>query len=143
MNAQDVIRFTVPLPPAKIRSNTRTHWGNRVRVKQEYSLRVHAHYLWFRERDGVDATPWEAAQVTFTWRACHLPDQANVLGNCKALLDILCMAPKSTQPNNTTYLGIIEDDKGVEAVGRVEKVAHRHEECVVVEITRWYTQECP
>ena len=132
------IRFNVPLPPVWIRSNSRSHWARRVRAKQEYSQTVLMY--------AVDAEPawpaavlnqrWARARVTFTWRACKLPDQANVLPNCKALLDILCTAPKTTQRNDTTYLGIIEDDKGVEAIGRVEKVARRADEGVLVTIER-------
>jgi len=130
---ETVIRFEVPLPPVELRSNARSHWGRRVKAKQEYSEAVFDEFMAIGERM---LTRWKQAKVTFTWRACRLPDQANVLGNCKALLDILCMAPKSTQPNNTTYLGLIEDDKGVIAEGRVEKCAHRSEECIVIEIRR-------
>lgn len=133
----DTIRFTVPLPPVAIRSNSRSHWAWRSRKKQAYSEDVYSAAC-----ESLDARVWMAleplqrARVTFTWQACHLPDQANVLSNCKALLDILCTAPKSTQTNNTYYLGLIEDDKGVEAIGRVEKVAHRHLEGVDVTIER-------
>jgi len=135
----ETIRFQVPLPPVWIRSNNRSHWTRRTGVKQAYSERV---LECWRDVSQGRYDRWSVgpslaqARVTFTWRACHLPDQANVLGNCKALLDILCMAPKTTQPNNTTYLGIIEDDKGVEAIGKIEKVAHRHEEAVLVEIEK-------
>ena len=133
------IAFTAPLPPSVIRSNNRAFWAAKVKAKQAYSVAVwfasrqvphpHAGDLWRR-------LPWKRARVTFTWRACHLPDQANVVPNCKALLDILCMAPKSTQRNGTTYLGLIEDDRGVEAIGKVERVRHRADECVIVEIER-------
>ena len=123
-------------------------------AKQEYSETVLSFYHGFTMGLNVDGllttfvdwpglkpalpadAPWERARVTFTWFATHPPDQANVLGNCKALLDILCMAPKSTQRNDTTYLGLIEDDKGVEAIGRVERVLHRADELVLVEIER-------
>jgi len=128
-----------------IRSNSRSHWARRVKAKQAYSAAVYATTL-NRKVLSVEAaatvghdfesTPWERARVTFTWRACHLPDQANVVPNCKALLDILCMAPKSMQRNDTTYLGLIEDDKGVEAIGKVERVRHRADECVIVEVER-------
>ena len=153
----ETIRFVVPLPPVMIRSNSRSHWARRVKAKQEYSEAVLAALANQTAMQvlGRPATllgvamvmgivpegmerkgPWAKARVTFTWKACHLPDQSNVLGNCKALLDILCMAPKTAQTNNTTYLGLIEDDKGVIATGAVEKVSHRHEECVVVVIER-------
>ena len=135
-----VIRFTVPLPPVFVRSNSRSHWARRVKAKQEYSECVFDHWLdvcrEYRNAYMLEDVPFDAARVTFTWRACHLPDQANVLGNCKALLDILCMAPKTTQTNNTTYLGLLEDDRNVEAIGKVEKVSKRVDECVVVEIVK-------
>ena len=132
------ITFAAPLPPAMIRSNSRSHWALRVKVKQAYSEDVHLGAV-ASFSDWVTARikfPWERARVTFTWRACQLPDQANVVPNCKALLDILCMAPTSTQRNDTTYLGLIEDDKGVEAIGKVARVRHRVDECVVVEVER-------
>ena len=120
-----------------------------MQAKQAYSAAVYATTL-NRKVLSVEAaatvghdfesTPWERARVTFTWRACHLPDQANVLPNCKALLDILCTAPPekpgTKHPNRTTYLGILEDDKHVEAVGKVERVRHRADEGVLVEVER-------
>ena len=77
-----------------------------------------------------------AGAVTFTQRACNVPDQANVHPNCKALLDILCCAPATLQKNNTTYLGLIENDRGVEAIGKVERVRHRADEGVLVRVDR-------
>ena len=136
------IAFQVPLPSRELRSNNRSHWAAKVKAKQAYSLQVLMY--------AIDAEPpypeqilqrrWKRARVTFTWRACRLPDQSNVLPNCKALLDILCTAPPekpgTKHPNRTTYLGILEDDKHVEAVGKVERVRHRADEGVLVEVER-------
>lgn len=137
------IVFDVPLPPLVIRSNNRSHWARRVKAKQAYSAAV---FLVCREARAWPmgrnerGFPWQRARVTFTWRACHEPDQPNVVPNCKALLDILCMAPPekpgTKHRNATTYLGLIEDDRGVEAIGKVEQVRHRADECVIVEVER-------
>lgn len=138
--AKEIVRFECPLPPTALRSNNRSHWRTRAAAKVHYSEEVFDRWLDV-EREHRDAymlecIPWEKARVTFTWKACHLPDQANVLPNCKALLDMLCTAPKSPQKNNTIYLGLIDDDKGVEAIGKVERVRSRVAEGVDIIMER-------
>lgn len=140
----DRITFTVPLPPKAIRSNSRYFWAAKVKAKQAYSAAVWSSAasagVWgYVSPFNIHGVPWQRARVTFTWRAAGvLPDQANIAGNCKALLDIICCAPNTGKltVNRTTYLGLIENDRNVELVCRVEKVAHRSDEAVVVEIER-------
>lgn len=135
----EVIEFMMPLPPPSLRSNSRAHWRTKVTAKQAYSRAVFVWYAeqpyqFFADRFGF---PWKAARVTYTWRHAGVaPDLGNIGPNVKALQDILCMAPKTRQANGTTYLGLIEDDKGIEPVYKLEKVARRAVEGILIQIER-------
>lgn len=143
-----VIEFEVPLPPKAIRSNSRYFWAAKVKAKREYSDAVYqaaCENFYARVAMGLSSAvaPWQRARVTYTWRYCGVaPDLANLGGNTKALQDFLCMAPNiGRRENGCTYLGLIEDDKGITPVYQLEKVAHRTDECVVIRIERLTTSE--
>ena len=138
----DVIEFRVPLPPAATRSNSRAFWAAKVKAKQAYSRAV---WGWMLDAHGGDWTtyyrslPWKRAKVTFRWRYAGVaPDLGNLGANTKALQDIICMAPNTGKMavNNTVYLGLVEDDKGIEPIFELEKVQRRAAEGVVVRIER-------
>ena len=139
----ETIQFRVPLPPSPLRSNSRAHWQTKMGAKQAYSRDVltawgHSH----EPRPGccdVEGAPWKAARVTYTWRYAGVaPDRQNLGANLKALTDILCCAPNTGKlaTNHTTYLGLIEDDKGIDPEYRLEKVSRRAAEGVLVRIER-------
>ena len=139
------IAFLVPLPPAALRSNTRRHWTEKVKAKQAYSKAVWAEYLTQcadrRTRAAghvVRPATWKRARIVYEWRYCgNAPDEQNLGANLKALTDILCMAPNNgLQRNNTTYLGLVEDDKGLEPHYTMTRVAHRTDEGVYVTLER-------
>ena len=138
----DSITFFVPLPPPACRSNSRAFWAAKVKAKQAYSEAVYAAAVGtLSGRVGIAlasaVAPWQRARVTYTWRYCGVaPDLGNLGGNTKALQDILCMAPKTMQANGTTYLGLIEDDKGITPVYELEKVKHKTDEGVLVTILK-------
>lgn len=141
----ETIRFFVGLPPKELRSNTRAFWGAKVRAKQAYSREVLAAVAavtpWFVPAGhpaAIGGKPWQRARVVYTWRYCGVaPDQQNLGANLKALTDIICMAPDNgLQANNTTYLGLIEDDKGIVAEYQLKQVKHRGDQGVLIEITQ-------
>lgn len=136
----DAITFTVALPPRALRSNnSRYRWFEKMRARQEYSGAVWEAFL-DSDASGKDAScPWQRARITYTWRYCGTaPDISNLGANTKALQDFLCTAPNTgkMRPNNCTYLGLVEDDKGVEPVYVLERVRHRGEEGVIVKVER-------
>lgn len=140
---RNVIEFTVPLPPAALRSNSRAFWGAKKAAKVKYSEAVAEEWFGFDwcTRSTVEqrnSMPWKQARVTYTWRYCGVaPDRQNLGANLKALTDILCCAPNTgLQRNDTTYLGLVEDDKGVEPVYELERVKTRAETGVVIRIER-------
>lgn len=143
------IAFSCPLPPVSLRPNRRAaHWATRAKVADEYSEQVCVAAMMSRPHlsnaqaviVGIDK-PWPQATVTYTWRYCGVaPDIDNIAGALKCLQDTLCMAPP---PNKRTkakrdrwYLGLIENDSGIEATFKREKVKTKAEECVVIEIER-------
>lgn len=143
-SAEQTITFVVDLPPAALRSNSRAHRWAKVKAKQAYSEMV---WESWRETDAalwretgtyrMSDPAWKAARVTYEWRYCGVaPDLSNLGANTKALQDMLCMAPKTRQTNGTTYLGLVEDDKGIEPVYRLKRVAHRVDEGVEIVIER-------
>ena len=94
---------------------------------------------WEREaRIFCAGMPWKQARIVYEWRYCgNAPDEQNLGANLKALTDILCMAPNNgLQRNNTTYLGLVEDDKGLEPHYTMTRVAHRTDEGVYVTLER-------
>lgn len=127
-----VIELTVPLPPTSLRSNSRSHWGQKVRDKVVYSRDVYAE--WMCRADRYRHALVEKATVLYVW--CHAgttPDVANLGANLKALQDFLCMAPNTgKQRNDCYYLGIIGDDRNIRPLYRALKVEHRRDECVRV-----------
>ena len=135
------ITFFVPLPPPELRSNSRAHYRTKTAAKQVYSREV---WTWFKladQRLAIDAIldlPWQRARVTYTWRYAGVaPDKQNLGANLKALTDILCMAPNNgLQANRTTYLGLVEDDKGVDPVYQLEHVKRRAAQGVSVKIEK-------
>lgn len=137
------ISFQVPLPPSTLRSNSRAHWRTKMGAKQGYSREVL--WAWGHSHEpgpgccDVEGAPWKAAHVTYTWRYAGVaPDKQNLGANLKALTDIICCAPSTGKlaTNHTTYLGLIEDDRGIEPEYKLEKVARRSEEGVLVTIRR-------
>ena len=138
------ITLMLPLPPPALRSNSRAFWAAKVKAKQAYSVEVWEAWLetdaalWRETGTYRMSDPaWKRARVTYTWRHCGVaPDLGNLGGNTKALQDILCMAPKTMQANGTTYLGLIEDDKGITPEYRLKKVKHRAEQGVEIVIER-------
>lgn len=135
----EVIEFTVPLPPVILRANGRGHYMAKGRAADEYSHMVgvmtYDSPIWRKPAFGT--FPWPAAHVTYTW--CYSgvrPDHGNLGGNTKYLQDILCMAPKSKAGKNRWYLGLIEDDKGIEATYLLERVSHKADEAVVIRVER-------
>lgn len=135
----DVLEMTLPLPPVVLRANGRAHYMVKNRAADAYSLEVlgcFAPWSFFAQRT-INPWPWLKAHVTYTW--CYSgvrPDHGNLGGNTKYLQDILCMAPKSKAGKNRWYMGVIEDDKGIEANYLLYKVAHKADECVVVRIEK-------
>lgn len=135
----EVIEFQVSLPPAALRSNSRAHWKTKYAAKQAYS--GEALYTYEAVKGAWMALlikPWKQAKVTYTWRYCGVaPDRQNLGANLKALTDIICCAPNNgLQANHTTYLGLIEDDKGIDPHYALERVKRRVEQCVVIKIER-------
>ena len=136
----NTIRFTVPLPPGALRSNSRAHWAAKKKAADAYSLYVIVSD-WPRQGGGTPeqmGCPWKQAKVTYTWRYAGVrPDHSNLGGNTKHLQDIICMAPRNTDARyKRWHLGLVEDDAGITAEYRLEKVAHRHQEEVMIEIRR-------
>lgn len=135
------ITFLVPLPPSVLRSNSRAYWRTKVAAKVTYSRAV---WVWWIDAQGGDwATyyrdlPWKVAKVTYTWRYCGVaPDRQNLGANLKALTDILCCAPDTgLQANHTTYLGLVEDDKGIDPHYALERVMRRAQTGVTVRVER-------
>jgi hypothetical protein len=138
-----VIRFSVPLPPPPLRSNSRHHWGAKVRAKQDYSRAVWGWVMvneheqmtaFFRDQD----PPWKAAAVSYEWHYCgNAPDEGNLGQNLKALQDIICVAPDNgLQVNNTIYLGLVENDKHIAPSYSMVKEARRAAERVEVTVTQ-------
>lgn len=137
------IVFSVPLPPTALRSNSRAHRWAKKKAADEYAdaiqyalgcqrLVAAPRRLW---------NPWTAARVTYTWKHAGVaPDHSNLGGNTKYLQDIICVAPKLSPEQAAKYkrwhLGLIENDSGIEAVFKSEKVAHKADECVEIEIVR-------
>ena len=143
--ADETIAFTCPLPPSVLRSNSRAHWRTKMGAKQAYSRAVFGEWsqqpYQFFARFGF---PWKRAHVTYTWRYAGVaPDKQNLGANLKALTDIISCAPNTGKlsTNNTMYLGLVEDDKGVEPEYKLEKVARRAAEGVYVEIRRMPEEE--
>ncbi|MCR4338259.1 MAG: hypothetical protein NUW01_00070 [Gemmatimonadaceae bacterium] len=154
----DTIAFLCPLPPPELHSNPKTwrtdrsgkkrrvppHWTEKVKAKQAYSERVYVQWavhsaIHAAETHGeLFGVPWKRARIIYEWRYCgNAPDEQNLGANLKALTDILCMAPNNgLQTNNTTYLGLVEDDKGLEPEYRLTRVAHRTDEGVYVTLVR-------
>lgn len=139
-NAAASVTFCVGLPPKELRSNSRAFWAAKVKAKQAYSRAV---WGWMVDAYGGDWTAycrsWKRARVTYTWRYAGVaPDAGNLGPNLKALQDILCQAPDTGKlaVNNTTYLGLVEDDKGIEPVYKLEKVQRRAAEGVSIRIER-------
>ena len=147
------IAFLVPLPPPELHSNPKTwrtdrsgkkrrvppHWTEKVKAKQAYSADVWTAWQFRDRRSGPTAPPaWTRARIVYEWRYCgNAPDEQNLGANLKALTDILCMAPNNgLQRNNTTYLGLVEDDKGLEPHYTMKRVAHRTDEGVYVTLVR-------
>ena len=144
------VTFTVPLPPRSLRDNASAHWGQRKKDADSYSmdvfasLHVHAGETWcrrFMKDNRTDRWPWARAHVTYVWKyASVAPDHSNLGRHTKYLQDIICMAPKLSPEVAAKYkryhLGIIENDSGIEAKYKLEKVAHRRDECVELTIER-------
>lgn len=133
------IVFTVPLPYPALRANSRSHWATRKKAADAYSMDVMNGY-WSAEFHPHDHTsiPWDAALVTYTWRyAGAQPDHSNLGGNTKYLQDILCVAPRFAPGKyKRWHMGIVVNDREIEAVFKLEKVAHKADECVLVEIEK-------
>ena len=139
--------FMVPLPPACLRSNARTHWAKRKQAADAYSHEVES-AVWDETRSQYPRSlrwnyvyPWAKAHVTYTWRyAGKKPDHSNLGGNTKYLQDILCMAPKLPPAQAEVYkrwhLGLVEDDSGITAEFKLERVRHKRDECVLVVLGR-------
>ena len=134
--------LTVPLPPPALRSNNRSHWSAKKKAADEYSQAVF--FCWGASSDlawNRKGLPWEEADVTYVWRYAGVaPDADNIAGNCKALQDILCVAPKLGMAQALKYkrfhCGILENDRGFRPTYRAEKVAHKRDQCVTVTITK-------
>ena len=129
----ETVEFEVPLPPASLRSNARAHWRKRKADADAYSEGV----AWSMMSVRRDGCPWAAARVTYTWRYCgNKPDVSNVAGSTKHLQDIICMAPKNGAGKDRYYLGIVENDREIEPVYKLERVAHRDQQGVTIRIER-------
>ena len=109
------ITFFVPLPPVRLRANSRyaNHQGTR-RLRREYSHDVLAAFLRLPDagrRWRKAGCPWPRARLTLTWRQCApVSDEDNALASCKALLDCLKVAPANSYDPEMYYLGLFEDD---------------------------------
>lgn len=151
----EAIRFSVPLPPVSLRANSRAHWATKKKDADDYSEAVfwegrNQTLRWarcrpanndFHLRDGTvllhPALPWEKAHVTYTWHYAGVePDHANLGAHTKYLQDCLQVAPKNGAGANRYYLGIVENDRGIVAEYKLEKVPHRKDERVEIEVTR-------
>lgn len=138
--AIEFVEFTVALPPVSLRANARSHWRTKKADADRYSEYVHMDYyasnLWSSSA-AARTKPWSKAHVVYTWRyAGTAPDHGNLGGNTKVLQDCLQMAPANGAGANRYYLGLVENDSGLTCEYRMEKVAHRSEEGVVVTITK-------
>lgn len=143
MDALEQIEFVVSLPPASLRANSRAHWATKKRDADSYSLRVVDDWLEHCQNDGfyVHSDVWQKAHVLYVWKyAGSPPDHGNLGGNTKYLQDILCCAPKLSPKQAEKYkrwhLGLVEDDAGITAEYRAEKVARKDQECVEVTIRK-------
>ena len=154
---QQTVEFAVPHPPNALRPNRRAaHWATRSKAADEYSEEVYAYAMGMAmgfnfggvmtsavygcKPDGLKLRggPWQRATVTYTWRYAGVaPDIDNIAGALKVLQDCLCMAPANGKPGRNRYfLGLIENDSGIEATFKREKVAHKDQQCVLVQITK-------
>lgn len=139
-----MIRFHVPLPPRSLRDNSSAHWSKKKSDADSYSETVYhesQYQVFHQDRRDLGDLPWAAARVTYTWRyATSAPDHSNLGRHTKYLQDIICRAPKLSPERAAKYsrwhLGIVDDDAGITATFKLEKVAHRADECVLVEIER-------
>jgi Holliday junction resolvase RusA-like endonuclease len=127
-----VIEFACPLPPRGLRTRSRTqHTGYRSKLVREYQEEV---WIAGHQQQAVSVRPpWAKARLRLTWcYASNPPDADNALASLKHLIDVL--HTKSKRP-----LGIIVDDRAdcltIERV-ELEKVAHRHEERILVRIEK-------
>ena len=150
--AVERISFLVPHPPKALRPNRRAaHWATRAKAADEYSEVVvdQAYFVSIWPKPELDTAivthrktlPWERARVTYTWRYAGVaPDIDNIAGALKCLQDTLCVAPppnkRSKDKRNRWYLGLIENDSGIEATFKREKVKHKADEGVLVEVAR-------
>lgn len=143
----DAVRFTVPgLAPASWSGNSRVHWRKRHADGDEYAERVwtagYAAPLWpkavrhlrmslRRRLEQAPLLPWPKAHLTLTQRAVRPRDHDNFLASFKPGLDTL--TTKGKRP-----LGIIVDDTSacLSIEVRTERVKHRKDEGVLVELVR-------
>lgn len=139
MCVTETISFLVPLPPSALRPNRRApHWATRRKAADEYSEDVwcDAHVSGAVCDRWSLKMPWLRARVTYTWRYAGVaPDIDNIAGALKALQDCLCVAPVKASKDRW-YLGLVENDQGIEATFKREKVARKADEGVYVEIER-------
>lgn len=131
---QERIVFEVPgLAPASWSGNSRAHWRTKHKDGNQHRMAtwIHCHDQVARRVLESDGFAWTPAHLTLTQRATRPRDHDNFLASCKPLIDALgCKASPS--------LGIIWDDSPEHLTIEVktEKVAHRKDECVVVEVER-------
>lgn len=138
------LAFLVPHPPSALRPNRRAaHWATRYKAADEYSEAVFVAWMergdgpatWFKWAARTNG-PYKAARVVYTWRHAGVaPDIDNIAGAIKVLQDCLCVAPAKASEDRY-YLGLIENDQGIEATFRRQKVSRRADEGVFVEIER-------
>jgi len=151
------IELTCPLPPPALRKNSRADWRQRAEQARDYSWEVNQCYqAWLSETNdaamrrriraypGETVTgivggpevfwlPWPAARVSYEWRYCGArPDQANIPANVAVLQDILCVAPTNLALSKRCYLGLVENDREIQAEWSMTNVKHKVDECVVI-----------
>ena len=128
-----MITLTVPLPPTALRRNHGGHWRGAKAAKDAYAVSVYQSAL---EHGWRASQPLQGSlKADITWRQTGHGDTDNALAGCKALLDVLGMAPATMAGQDRTYLGVYESDGQITEIAvRRERVATKGEQGITVTI---------
>lgn len=123
------ITLTLPLPPRDLSKNARIHWRTRARVFKQHRAMA---FCAVREQHAAVPT-WPQAVMHVAWyqiKAGGGTDDDNALQRCAAYRDGVAAS------------GLVDDDKQI-VIGTVtvHRVAHKHEQRVVLRFERVAEQE--
>lgn len=121
----DRVVLVLPHPPASLSPNGRAHWSERGRDAQRWRRIGAGLMVNYRAVTGHDERDWPAASLRITWMfAGRQPDDDNCIARLKPVRDGLADA------------GLIADDGLIHVEGVVFERVKRHEQAVVLTLTR-------